>query len=336
MANYIDNYAESVRQILSEGVREANDFTSLAIAGEQLRRASSVADVSTDAANALKEYETFLASYSGHGPGELAEIVEDSLAGLQDYASASTRARDVARGKELLVELDELMSVCVAGARAKLYSPRSPVELGALAQTRVSSIAGALSALAQFAEDREILFGPDSEYPEAFAWWDGVAELAPSRVTFRSTVNAVARKERVLQSAIANFEAKHQASALSSLAESVKAGFARLADGLRLAMPAPAFDFADDAKLPSRQHELFEEGAFTVLADLEHLVFVVTEDHALEPVSVRLSGKALNSEALDSASFRVALPSNAGSLEVVIRIDGEELVLPPIDYRERS
>ncbi len=336
MANYIDNYAESTRRILKDGVSEANDFVSLAIAGEQLRRASNVGDPSTDAMSALMEYESFLKSYEGDIPGELDETVQESLAELHDYSRAATSQREISRGQELLLELDELMSVVTAGARASLYEEQSPNTLGELAMSKLAKIAGSLSELGQFAEDREILFGSDSDFPMAFAWWDVVAGLAPSRMALQATVNATARKERIVQAAIANFAAKHEPSALASLAGAIRAQLGALTEGLGFFMPAAQASYSDDTSVPSRQRELFQHEGFTVLCDDKYLVFMVSNEHTLEPVDVRLSGAELETETMDSSSFRVSLPRNAGTIEVVIQIDGEELTLPAIAYQEPS
>jgi len=334
MTNYIDNYAESTRQILKDGIGEQDDFVSLAIAGEQLRRAASVGEPSPQALDLLHEYQLFLAAYEGEVLDDLAGLVRESLGDLQAYCNQLSE-RNIARGEELLTELDELVSLAVAGARAGIVEISTPEELGDLILSSLSELSSSLCGLGQFAEDREILFGADLEFPKAFAWWDTIAQLAPSRIALRVTVNAAARKERIIEAAIASFAAKHEPSTLSSLVKRVRNSLDTLGSGLRLTMPvlAQQASYSDDVCIPSAQIKLFEFGGFAIFQDNKYLVFIVMGEHTLTPVTVGISGALLEAEVIDESTFRVLLPSFVGTtLQVVVRLDGEELVLPPISY----
>ncbi len=338
MANYINNFAASTRRILNEGLDEANDFANLAIAGEQLRRACAIGDADVDAAQALQEYDQFLRSYQGSGAEELAKGLLATLADLQSHSQVAPFERNIERGKDMLLEIDELLSVAAAGLRASLVEKSVVESLASSVRVPIRKLASSIPELAQFAEDRELLFGPDPDVPELFAWWESIAENAPTRMALQVTVASSIRRNSIIAEALAKFDAEHTSSAVSSFVEKLKQRFQTITTPFFVQTPslAPQASFADTQPIPARLREVIPGEDFSVLCDDTHLVFSVETGRTLVAISIALGNEVLKADTIDDTSFRVPLPTKSGAIRVVLQIDGEELTLPEIDVREQS
>jgi hypothetical protein len=333
MDSYIDNFAGSVARVLERPSREPNDFVSLAISGEQLRRACSVGDPNAAALAMVDRYERELSTFSVPTRDDLKAGISEAIADLEQYAASSSAARNVESGEAALLRLDELLSIGAAEVHGG-FLPES--ELSSLAtglKELLRRIAPQCNELAQFAEDRQLLFGDDARLPHLYEWWEQLARLAPSRLALQATVAAAARRERRIAKAVADFEAAQSRPWLE-----------RLKDRLRALLPvsivAPQHalqaSYADATKLPDEHEEFISAEEFAVFRVGNTLVFKVAGEHQLEPVSVTSRGAHLRTETLDPTCFRIVLPPSDGIIESVVLLDGEQLVLPSIDLRIRQ
>jgi len=209
MDRYIDNFATTVREILDRQSRRHNDFVSLAISGEQLRRACETGVPSDEARSTLAGYDQALAAGGYETPTleELRDAIDDQLGELERYAASSPAERDPADGEDILLAIDEALCIAAAGVRAGAVEASSVAALAAGLTDRVREVAHRCTELAQVAEDRQLLFGLDPRMPTLFDWWEPLAELAPSRLALRATVTEHMRRERLIERALSSYEA---------------------------------------------------------------------------------------------------------------------------------
>jgi hypothetical protein len=333
MDSYIDNFAASVARVLDRPSREPNDFVSLAISGEQLRRACAVGEPSGAAQEMLGRYDHELSTFPAPSREDLKAGISEVVAELERYAASLRASRAEEIGVAALLRLDELLSVGAAEVRAGLLPEDDVISLASGVKELLRRIAPMCNELAQFAEDRQLLFGDDTRLPQLYEWWEQLARLAPSRLALQRTVGAAARRERRIAKAVADFEAAQSRPWLERLKDRLRALVT-----LSMVVPQHAFQasYANSTMLPDEHEELFSAEEFSVFRVGNTLVFKVTSEHLLEPVSVTSRGASLRAEKLDDTCFRIELPTSDGVIESVVLLDGETIALPSIDLRIRA
>jgi len=189
---------------VARGSRDPDDFVSVAIAGEALRRSILLWEPCEKSGAALEVYDEYLADYQGTLPSGVEAALKGVLEDFGGYLRLEQAERSFLEGELLLSELDQVMSVVVAMAR--VHDRRSlelVIDLEGLETWRLGD------ELAQFAEDHELVYAPDPDFPEAFGWWEELAWRAPSRKALVAVVRSEARRKRILEQAMAHFDEKH-------------------------------------------------------------------------------------------------------------------------------
>jgi len=211
----IQNFADDLSRLLCEDVQEANDFASLynhflsvAIAGEQLRRASLAEGEGDIGSIELAAYDAFLESYIGPVAEDLPEALIAVLENVDDFAETPL-PRDPSMAEDLLIEIDEVLCVAACAGRVGKLAKYEVLALGKTARDHIAANAPALSAASAFAEERDLLFADDPLYPDLFAFYEPLAALSPSRVSLVATLQREARRARHIKAAMAAFDAKH-------------------------------------------------------------------------------------------------------------------------------
>lgn len=185
----------------------ADDFIRLAEAGEPVRRAAAMLDaVSADTAALLSTYEAAIAAFNGPIPATLVEDASDIALDLSTY-----RAEDDEDGDDalrLLLELDATVSTLVAAERTGRFPHSSAFALTVRLEYTFacSGVAWRSPQLAQFAEDRWLTVGDDPDLVGAYGWLDVLAQGAPSRARIRAVVADAAKRERLIDDAVALLE----------------------------------------------------------------------------------------------------------------------------------
>ena len=171
---------------LCEGLRTSEDipedFVQLAATAGQLRRAVLALDKKIpEVHGALQDFE----ARAGSIPDSVVEAVNPSVTEalnlLEEAAHASVFEDCTEEAERCLDRLDDILSVASAVGRAGRMSSQAVEELGNRVSERVADLAPRLSSVWQHAEDMELSFAPDPDYPDLFSFWEELAWMAPSR-----------------------------------------------------------------------------------------------------------------------------------------------------------
>ncbi len=175
-----EGYAALLEEQLGRGpTGDANDFVSLAVTGETLRRAYAACDEELPAVErALAAYDAALPGWGAAAPTDLREELSEALERLRDSIDDD---EPTATASELVGQVDELIQVAAAAARAGTVAAGLPDELGEIARAEVRSVAARAPHLWQAAEDRAAWLGADAQ-AGPYAWIDELACLAPTRL----------------------------------------------------------------------------------------------------------------------------------------------------------
>ena len=217
-----DAFADSVNRIMEGPDREwrkpgqgqMNDFVSLAVAGECLRRLCQAHLEEDDgpqpyAFETLEKYDTFLSKYQGEYPYHVVDDFKEVLADLTRYGEQPREERDYEQGCQLLMELEQVLMIMVAGWRARrALDEQVVINCANQACTHIDSIANTLSDLYEFADDHESLNGSDPNFLNLYGFWENLADLAPSRRRFEQAVREAIKKEKRIEDAVARLDKK--------------------------------------------------------------------------------------------------------------------------------
>lgn len=208
---YTEQFADLLRTILDSGVQDENDFIALAVTGEQLRRAYQLLEEDNDrVSEILARYDSLLSGESLPVPAGLNRDLQNVLDELKKFAARPVSQRDPDTCEELLMGLDEVFSVAAAAHRAGKLGAGELAEMSARAVSCMQELAPALSVAWDFAERRELLFGPDPDNPGLFAWWEELAGYCSSRALLESavTLHSSARKAAIVTEVLDRLEEK--------------------------------------------------------------------------------------------------------------------------------
>ena len=214
---HITILTELLTDILDFGLETTNDIVSAAITGESLRRALTLSGdfdpedrewmdkdlIPEEFKPLLDRYEEALACPSpdpsrlvGNYGSELISRMDSALGDLEEYSRENILTRNASRGEDLLISVDEVLSVAVAAARAGWIVESSLSEISDMAKARVGEAAPRLNDLFGYSEGRELTFGPDADYAYAYGFWEELACLAPSRIMLAQTLSLRTASER--------------------------------------------------------------------------------------------------------------------------------------------
>jgi len=198
MAQLTDLYMDHLRALLEGPADHENDFVNLAVTGEQFRRVLAIEETpSPECVALIGEYDRRLAEYDGPVSLDLEQDLQGALNDLAAYAQSRRLTRDPNIGEEALIGVDQLLCLAVAACRAGRLSPEAIDALGAKAQGEVHRLLPLLADLFALADTRCLTWGPDSEFPELYSFWDELAYLAPARLEERALAARMTPEERV-------------------------------------------------------------------------------------------------------------------------------------------
>ena len=216
-------FADSVHRILNRDWRpategQANDFCSLAIAGESLRRKCEAYYEEEDgpqpyAFETLAIYDKFLANYTGETPAEHLEVdMNEVLAELTAYASIKPSERpkddiDLSSGVLLLHELEQILMIAAACWRARrALEEQVVIKMSVDAWAHVRHLSPYLQDLSQYAEDYELMNGDDPYFISLYNFWKELADFAPSSLAMANMIRQLARRERIIEKVMKRWE----------------------------------------------------------------------------------------------------------------------------------
>lgn len=186
---------------LAQDTVDFNDFVSLAIAGEMLRRNVKrqflVPPKGDKELEALERYEEAIKAYDGYVvSGSTFDMAKGVLNDLEDYANSTDK--EASEGEYVLGGLDGLMSMFVAMTRIGKMPEEELKNISTHVREKVASLSHQILELSNFANDQQILwFDPDFEY--AFAFWDALAEVSENRLLSREAVIKSNRIDRAVK-----------------------------------------------------------------------------------------------------------------------------------------
>jgi hypothetical protein len=188
MTAHIEILSTLLQEILDRELSTEADFATLTATGEQLRRAVQMLEEPAEQAVALmRRYDERIAKFEHQTLPRLFEILGNVVADLDQYMSDE---RDQLVGQDLLLALDDVLSIASALARTGHLKEADVNVLAEQATTAIASRASRLPELWQFAENREHAFGPDEQAPQRFAFWDELAYFAATRTATFTAVKA--------------------------------------------------------------------------------------------------------------------------------------------------
>jgi hypothetical protein len=181
--------------ILKEQTGAMADFVSLAITGEWLRRALMMCEEPQPEGQAvLAEYDSALPLFEQTQPLELDKNISGALMDVTEYSKQDILMRDTNAGEDLLLAIDEVMAVAVAACRVGWIDEDELTRLSQKCIDEMWAAAHRLNDLWEYAEHREYSFCcPD--YPQAYHWWECLAQLSPFRIRLAIVVREWAAKD---------------------------------------------------------------------------------------------------------------------------------------------
>jgi hypothetical protein len=273
MNQYVELFAENVQEVLDRKPESENDFVSLAVAGEQLRRSQLIAEeTSVMAARVLERYDDFLSRYRGQVPAGLERDLSGALVELEVYARAPSWGRDAGDGEEILMGIEQVLSVAAAARRIGRQPEEELKRLASMARDRIADLTPELQDLWQFAEDRLLTFAPDPDCPELFDWWEELAQFSPSRVELQ-----VALKNRlVLEKAVERYaDSLSRKPLIEKLKEKIDELGSILVPMPQIS-PQPAYFSSDEGTPPDVVPVHDFDGLLHVLREDRHLALAST------------------------------------------------------------
>jgi hypothetical protein len=368
MLGHVQTLVEAVGIWEQSPPSEFNDFSALIPVGERLRRAANLLqDVPVEAARALTSYDSFLPRMPKALARRLARELDKVLSEVGQLADPTGKGGLPQDGETALQGLDEILSLVAAAGRAGHLGPVEVGALGETARTAVAKLAPRLPNLWQFAEDTELAYGPDPDYPGLFSFWEELARLAQSRCDMEAALAAAymdpARRQALFEKAKAILCPEPKESLAERLARWVEECARGLSEPLMLApVPASAAGFAahpgwarsragveppssgfarmssevpgPHVEAPPRVRVLADvPGLISILQNGEALVIVLPE--AASPVSVRVSagGKSVRLRRTVERN-RIEIPTagiaKTAHIHVRFRLDGKSVELPPV------
>jgi hypothetical protein len=176
-AEHITTFAEMLEEQLEAGICVPNDFVSLAITGEELRRALVVAEETyCREREALRRYDAALPTLRAFVPLG----VEHDLPGAFS-ALVACDGRDE-QDEDFVVGIDEVLGTAAASCRAGVLSHDAVVALGRQAHELARDLAPRLPWAWQLAEERSCALGPDAAFEGLYDWLEELAQLSASRL----------------------------------------------------------------------------------------------------------------------------------------------------------
>lgn len=192
MTKHIEILSTLLQEILDRELSTEGDFATLAATGEQLRRAVQMLEEPAEQTLALmRRYDERIAKFDHQVLPRLFEIIWSVVADLDQYMSDE---RDQLVGQDLLLALDDALSIASALTRTGHLAEADVGALANQATTAIASRASRLPELWQFAENRECTFGPDEQEPQRFAFWDELACFAATRTALTRAVKALSAR----------------------------------------------------------------------------------------------------------------------------------------------
>ncbi|MFH1532833.1 MAG: hypothetical protein ABIK09_19085 [Pseudomonadota bacterium] len=311
------------------------DYVELAAAGEMLRRAlDQEVHQPPEAIAVLTRYESAMVDCPAGMASLLGQDQERLCMELETYAARGRMNRDPEQGLDLLSSLDRTLCAAVALTRSGVLPAGDLSRMAGAARETVRTMAGDLSDLYDLAADHRATFHVDPDGLDAFAFWDALADLAPSSLLVEAAARSPAgRRQAMVENFLEEMEQTWgKKEVRPSLIERLRNEIAAMLQLPPVLIPAPAECFDD--RSASSIVQVARIGALGFLLEKENRQFVVVLDeagHTFAMLSaVRADGTALEPRCEDPDTWVVKLPDNLGdeTIRVVLRIDGEEL--PPI------
>jgi hypothetical protein len=203
--SHVESFTELLKEILARDVEDANDFTSLAVTGEELRRAIALADAPPESAvQTLAEYDARLADLGHLVPENLEQDLAWTFDELEEYGRTPTRERDFDFGEDLLCGVDEVLSVAAAAERAGRMTADEVVSLERTAHERAAAVAPSLADLWNAAEERSVALGSDERFPGLYSWIERIAELSSLRAEEMAiaALRPSSERQRIIETAV--------------------------------------------------------------------------------------------------------------------------------------
>ena len=196
MSQTVRDFTSILELILKEQTGAMADFVSLAITGEWLRRALMMCEEPQPEGQAvLSEYDRALVLFEQTQPLELDKNISEALAAVVEYSKQDILMRDTNAGKDLLLAIDEVMAVAVAACRVGWIAEDELTRLSQKCIAEMWDASPACNDLWEYAEHREYSFCcPD--FPQAYQWWECLAQNSPSRIALAQTLTEWSPEER--------------------------------------------------------------------------------------------------------------------------------------------
>ena len=345
MSTHINRFAECLERALTTGLSTRDDLVSAAIAGEWLRRAVQLStDPHVKERALIENYEQALQRFEWQDMG-LQSRLTDTLQDVRDYTEEDVRTRDIEDGEERLLSIDEVLAVAIAACRGGGLRTEQLDSLTQQCAREMATLAPQLRDLWEFAEGREQIFGADPDYPMAYAWWESLAALSPSRIALAQTLTRRTAQER--EAIIENV----LDAVLQPETESVLETIGRWVDQLsEIVLPRPTAGMPGVGALvgafiapsskglagpPKLQHIGGLPGTLDLLLATNKLIIQGADSLTLELVSATLSdGATVSGENVGPSQVEIRLPEDGANppLRITLRINGQAIELPPVTW----
>ncbi len=335
MEEHITLFVENLEDILAKGISHQDDFATLAITGEQLRRALLLASADHPRAHdALARYDALLTDHEGPVTSGLAESLDAALAELKAQAFAPGHRKDPEAAEEGAMWVEEVLCVAAARHRAGQMSAERLGALARKAQDGVGGLAARLYDLWELADDRSLAFAQDPDFPGLFSWWENLAALSEARLELQGAL--AIRSSQVdparLRDAVDVVSRGLAQSPAPSFGERL-AAFLDMVSEWAAPAPLPADAYGSTDGPPEVETLGGREDLITLLLEEGALVLMAAPGHGLELESAALDdGRAATATPQGEEGLRLKLPDAAAgsTLTVVVRVDGETVRLPVI------
>jgi hypothetical protein len=208
-------FANNTQQMLDEGIHCHNDFVSLVISGERLRRTAAKKEMSSPA---LDNYDAFVRSYKGEAPtpDELTNSMVEVFIELR--ALSVSVDRDWEKGVAILDNIDDVVALATALVRSGHTEAgwlfdlchRTWVSLHRMSTELADFSSHAFDHIRIYAEDNEWQSkrGDDSskrQFGNVYSFWDALAMRHPDWDEFEKARRA-AKREFIIAREIKRYE----------------------------------------------------------------------------------------------------------------------------------
>jgi hypothetical protein len=194
-------------RIVEQQTGDDQDILIAAVTSSQLERA--VAMSTEDLAphkELLAKCDRLLKQYPIDIDLALMPSLKSILISLKAYADSKHFARDINTGTDCLLSIDSLISLAVVACRIGWIGEKELNALSKQASEEVWKLAANLSDLWEYAENREQQFAPASDYPEAFSFWEELAQLSITRLDLQEamTLRTEDEKDAIIKRVLAS------------------------------------------------------------------------------------------------------------------------------------